>query len=263
MAFAFRGGHRIHYRTFGNPSAPPILLIMGLGLSAEAWLTLPERLSTNRFVITFDNRGCGESDVPRAPYTMAALADDALAVLDAAGIVKADVLGVSMGGMIAQHLALRHPERLRKLALGCTVPEWARQHHPGPGILLDLVRVLARKATLQQTAALLVGPGFIDTPEGTEAFKRWRLAADKGRAKRAVLQLGAIALHSTRAALGRIRAPTLVLTGDRDRLVRPENSYELAKQIPGAQLHVFEGAGHVFPLEREAELSARLGAFLG
>ena len=129
--------------------------------------------------------------------------------------------------------------------------------------MLDLVRVLARKATLQQTAALLVGPGFIDTPEGTEAFKRWRLAADKGRAKRAVLQLGAIALHSTRAALGRIRAPTLVLTGDRDRLVRPENSYELAKQIPGAQLHVFEGAGHVFPLEREAELSARLGAFLG
>jgi pimeloyl-ACP methyl ester carboxylesterase len=262
MAFAFRGGHRIHYRTFGDPTAPPILLIMGLGLSSEAWLTLPDRLSKDRFAITFDNRGCGQSDVPRAPYTMGALADDAVAVLDAAGVAKADVLGVSMGGMIAQHLTLRHPERVRKLALGCTIPEWARQHHPGPRILVDLLRVLARKATLQQTAALLVGPGFIDTPAGEESFKQWRLAADKGRAKRAVLQLGAIAMHSTRSRLGRITVPTLVLTGDHDRLVRPENSYELAKKIPGAQLHVFEGAGHVFPLEREPELTARLGAFL-
>jgi pimeloyl-ACP methyl ester carboxylesterase len=261
MPFAFRGGHRIHYRTFGDPAAPPVLLIMGLGLSAEAWLTLPERLSQTRFVLTFDNRGCGQSDLPRGPYTMAALADDALAVLDAAGLARADVVGVSMGGMIAQHLALRHPARLRKLVLGCTIPEWARQHHPRPQILLELLRVLARKATVQQTAALLVGPGFIETPEGAAAFTRWREAADRGRARRAVLQLSAIALHSTRAHLGRITVPTLVVTGDHDRLVRPENSYELARKIPGAQLHVFKGAGHVFPLEREAELSAKLGEF--
>ena len=262
MAFAFRGGHRIHYQAFGDPASPPILLIMGLGLSAEAWMTLPERLAKDRFVLTFDNRGCGGSDVPAAPYTMAALADDALAVLDAAGVAKADVFGVSMGGMIAQHLALRHPERLRKLVLGCTIPEWARQHHPGPRILVELLRVLARRATVQQTAALLVGPGFVDTPEGAAAFTRWREAADRGRAKRAALQLGAIALHSTRADLGRLRVPTLVLTGDRDRLVRQENSYDLARRIPGAQLHVFAGAGHVFPLEREAELASKLGEFL-
>jgi pimeloyl-ACP methyl ester carboxylesterase len=235
---------------------------MGLGLSSEAWLSLPDRLSKTRFVLTFDNRGCGQSDLPRAPYTMAALADDALAVLDAAGVGKADVLGVSMGGMIAQHLAVRHPERLRKLALGCTTPSFTRQHYPRPQVAVELLRVLARRATLQQTAALLVGPGFVETPEGAELFTRWRKAADQGRAKRAALQLGAILLHSMRSQLGRITAPTLVMTGDQDRLVRPENSYDLAKEIPGAQLHVFEGAGHVFPLEREAELTARLGAFL-
>ena len=170
MAFAFRGGHRIQYRTHGDPASPPVLLIMGLGLSSEAWLGLPERLAPTRFVLTFDNRGCGESDLPRAPYTMAALADDALAVLDAAGLAKADVFGVSMGGMIAQHLALRHAARVRRLALGCTIPSFTRQHHPGPSILVELLRVLARKATLQQTAALLVGPGFIDSPKKTNTF---------------------------------------------------------------------------------------------
>ena len=265
MPFTDRRGQRLHYRTYGSPTAPPLLLVMGLGLSSEAWDLLPDKLSPRHHVITFDNRGTGESASPRGPFTLRALADDAASVLDAAGAAQADVLGISMGGMIAQELVLRHPARVRHLALGCTFASWIRSHHPKPGVLLDLFAVMSRRAGLERAASLLVGPGFLDQPGGPKRFQHWRDCADRGRARgSALLQMIAVSLHGTTNRLGTVRAKTLVMTGDRDRLVRPENATALARAIPGARLHVFAGAGHVFPLEREPEMVALLGEhFLG
>jgi 3-oxoadipate enol-lactonase len=264
MPFTDRRGHRIHYRTQGPPNAPPLLLVMGMGLSSEAWDTLPSRLAERHLVITFDNRGTGQSALPRRPYTMRTLADDAAAVLDAVGAARADVFGISMGGMISQELVLRHPEKVRRLALGCTFASWARSKKPHPRVLLDLLSVLRHRADLSQLARLLVGDGFLDRPGAREAFVRWRQAADRGRARRAVLQVIAVGLHGTTRRLRRVAVPTLVMTGDADRLVRIENAQALTRAIPGARLHVFPGVGHVFPVEREEEMVALLEEhFLG
>ena len=121
MPFATRGTQKIHYQTFGDPTSPPLLLVMGMGLSSQAWDTLPGRAAKSRYVIVFDNRGTGESSLPSRPYRMRDLADDAAAVIEELKLGPVDVFGVSMGGMISQELVLRHPEKVRRLALGCTL----------------------------------------------------------------------------------------------------------------------------------------------
>ena len=229
---------------------------MGLGLSSDGWDLLPARLEKKFHVITFDNRGTGESDLPTRPYAMKALADDAAAVLDAVGLPTAHVFGISMGGMIAQELALRHPGRLRRLALGCTFDSWVKSAKGHPSVALDLVKLVTSKPgsmDLKKLGAILLSREYLDSPGAVEAFVRWRKGADSGRARKAWQQLWAVAGHSTRKRLGQIQATTLVMTGDADRIIPEQNTRNLAERIPHARLLVFAGAGHVFPLEREAE----------
>jgi len=258
MPFTNRGAHRIHYETFGDPKSPPLLLVMGMGLSADAWDTLPARASKTRHVIVFDNRGTGESDLPTRPYRIRDLADDAAAVLDALELPQVDVLGVSMGGMISQELVLRHPSRVRRLALGCTFSSWLQSKKASPKVLLDLVSVLAGRAQESRIAKLLVSPAWYARATSPSEFRRWRANGEKGKARRAIFQLLAVALHNTTSRLGTIQVPTLIMTGDGDRLVDWRNSKVLEKAIPGAQLVVFPGAGHVFPLECEEEMVGHL-----
>src|SRR4051794_18504846 len=118
MPHVTANGTKLYWEEHG--SGDPILLIMGLGASLEAWDRLAPILATRYRTILFDNRGVGRSDVPPGPYSLETMADDAAAVLDAAGVKSAHVIGISMGGMIAQELALRHPSRVRRLILGCT-----------------------------------------------------------------------------------------------------------------------------------------------
>ncbi|MCX5730770.1 MAG: alpha/beta fold hydrolase [Deltaproteobacteria bacterium] len=112
MPFVEKPGYRIHYQSFGPPEAPPLLLIMGLGMASSAWDALPSRLADRFHVVVFDNRGMGWSSASPGGFRIRDLADDAAWVLDAAGIAQASVFGISMGGMIAQELALRHPGRV-------------------------------------------------------------------------------------------------------------------------------------------------------
>ena len=121
-------GAQLHYEIAGK--GDPVLLIMGLGMASTAWWRTVPVLAKRLRVITFDNRGAGRSDAPRGPYTLRQLAADAVAVLDAAGEERAHVYGFSLGGMIAQELALRHPERVSKLVLGATTP--GGRHHELP-----------------------------------------------------------------------------------------------------------------------------------
>jgi 3-oxoadipate enol-lactonase len=264
MPLAQRAGHSIHYEEIGDRGAPPLLLIMGLGLSSRAWETLPVRLSERFRVLVFDNRGTGRSGREGWMYRMRDLADDAVTVLDAVGVARADVFGISMGGMIAQELAIRHPYRVRRLALGATFASWVRGTKPSLRTVLDLLLlVLQRQRTPPDRLGRLLVSGEFHKANPTRALE-WMVRSEHAQIRCAAAQVAAVLGHATLQRLKQIRAPTLVMTGDADRLVPPRNSEVLAAAIPDARLRVLRGAGHVFPLEREEEtVRALTEHFLG
>jgi 3-oxoadipate enol-lactonase len=252
MPYVDRGSHRLHYELFGPDDAPPLLLLMGLGLSSRAWDLLPTRLCDRFRVVAFDNRGTGRSSCRPTPFRISHLADDAAAVLDAAEVDHAGVFGISMGGMIALELALRHPDRVSSLALGATYAGWLRSRKPRLGTLASLlVGAVARKPPPDRFAKILVSEEHLAC--NCEQFRTWFERAEHARPLTAALQVAAVALHATESRITGIRVPTLVITGDGDRIVPPENSYRLAEWIENARLLVFPGAGHCFPVERLEE----------
>jgi 3-oxoadipate enol-lactonase len=253
MPLAYREGHSIHYEEVGDRSAPPLLLVMGLGLSSRAWEALPARLSARFRVLVFDNRGTGRSGRTGWMYRMRDLADDAVTVLDAAQVAQADVFGISMGGMIAQELAIRYPYRVRRLALGATFASWVRGHKPSLRTVLDLLLlVLQRQRVAPERLGRLLLSREFHSRNPTRALE-WLMRSGHAEVRCAAAQVAAVVGHAALHRLGQIRAPTLVITGDSDRLVPPRNSEVLAAAIPDARLLVLRGAGHVFPLEREEE----------
>jgi pimeloyl-ACP methyl ester carboxylesterase len=236
-------------------------MIMGLGLSCHAWDSLPERLATRMRVIAFDHRGTGASGPASWDCSMAQLAADARAVLDAESIGAASVFGISMGGMVAQELALRWPERVRALALGATFASFRESEKLSVDALVDLMLLNCgpRFATADRVGRLLVSAPF------RERAHAW-LRGDVGQARTlgaALAQLAAVVRHGPAKRLRSLRTPTSVISGDADRVIPVENSYRLAALIPGAKLHVLRGAGHVFPLEREDETVELLLAHFG
>jgi pimeloyl-ACP methyl ester carboxylesterase len=251
MPFAERPGYRIHWQASGPEDAPPLLLIMGLGLASDAWHELPEHLSRRYRVVTFDNRGVGRSTATRGGFRIRDLADDAAAVLDAAGVASAFVFGISMGGMIAQELVLRHPARVRALVLGATFGSHLRSHKPRLGVARDLLLTAVAEPSPRRLARILVADEFYASYP--ERFARWLVRLGRPKRSLARRQILAIALHETERRLPGVRVDTLVMTGDRDRLVPPENSRRLARLIPGARFAELSGAGHLFPLERAAD----------
>lgn len=251
MPFTERAGHQIHYQVRGAPDAPPLLCIMGLALSSRAWDRLPERLAGRFRVITFDNRGTGRSGRAGWAFRMRDLAEDAASVLDAVGAERAGVFGISMGGMIAQELALLHPERVSKLALGATFAAWLRSHKPGLRTQLDLLLMNLGRATERRVARVLVSQEW--QRHHPRSALDWILRAEATSVRFALAQMLAIARHATTRRLAQIAAPTLILTGDADKLVPPRNSDLLLRLIPNSRLVVLRGAGHAFPLEREEE----------
>lgn len=270
MPVVDRAGHRISYQAFGDPAAPPLLLIMGLALSARAWDTLPARLGKRYRVLVFDNRGTGRSGRRGWSFRMRDLADDAAAVLRAAGVAEVEdgrggaaVFGISMGGMIAQELALRHPELVSKLVLGATHAGWLRSRKPSLATLRDLfVSIAARdRAQADVVGRYLVSKAW--HAQNPRSAIDWIKRAERTTLRFALAQMSAIVRHAAERRLSRIRAPTLILTGDEDKLVPHQNSLRLAALLPHAQLVVLRGAGHAFPLEREDEVVAALEKFLG
>jgi len=251
----------IHFETHGEASKPPVLLIMGLAVSSRAWDRLPEILARDFRVLVFDNRGTGKSSRRGFAYRMPQLADDAAAVVEAAGVDSAHVFGISMGGMIAQELALRHPSRVRSLALGCTLASWRRSVAPSLRMKWELLLLNLGRVTARRMGRLLVSEEWHARNPG--AALAWFSRAEPTNLRCAVAQVMAVGRHDTRSRLAQIRAPTLVLTGDADRLIPMANSQALAAGIPGARLLVLRGAGHCFPLEQEEPtVRALAGHFL-
>lgn len=244
MPYADAPGFRMYFEKHG--SGFPLLLVNGLGSDTVEWLCQIPDLSGSFQVIAFDNRGAGESEVPPPPYTTAQMADDAAALLSHLAVERAHVLGVSFGGMIAQEIALRHPGSVERLVLGCTAPGGEGAVRPAPEVLAAFVRTASGdpEEEVRRTIPFLYTERYRrEHPEEIEAFVRRRLrkpASPEGQAA----QLAAAVGHSAWDRLGRIRAPTLVITGEEDRVVPPVNSRRIAERIPGAVLVVLPGAPH-------------------
>lgn len=227
----------------------PVLLIHGLGYARWGWEPLTPLLAEQHRVISFDNRGIGASSVPPGPYTAAEMAGDALAVLDAAQVDRAHVVGTSLGGMIAQELALAAPERVERLVLIATTPG-ATGGFPMPE---TTVRLLAEAATLPADVALrrfvenALGPE--PDPGLVERILAHRLAEPQDPAGWAA-QAHAGTTYDGAARAAAITAPTLLISGTADRVVDHRNSTALAELLPHATVQLVPGGGHLVFWER-------------
>jgi 3-oxoadipate enol-lactonase len=262
MAKVRVNGVDLHYVEVGR--GDPLLLIMGFGGDHLAWAFQVPVFSEHYRVIAFDNRGAGQSSVPDVPYTTRMMADDAAGLLEALGVERAHVLGVSMGGMIAQELALGHPRRVRSLQLHCT---YAR---PDAYMLalMETWRAVRAKATLEEwmrTVALwLFSPRtYQERPEFIETIVQTALANPHPFTQTGFLRQGdAVRSHDALARLRTLTCPTLVSVAEDDALVPPRFSRELAAAIPGAALRLIDGAGHAYFWERPDVFNAMCLDFL-
>ncbi len=250
MSFVDRGDAQIWWQAEG--SGPPVLLIPGLGSSSDMWYRLLPVLTARYRAIRLDNRGTGRTGVPPGPYPVEVMAEDAAAVLEAAGETSAHVIGASLGGLIAQELTLAHPDKVRSLVLACTNPGGpdavhteGRQHlvsggePPPPQVMIPLAYAPAtpRERIDEDLKMRMRHP---TTPEG-----RQNQVA------------GMLAYAGSYRRLGQVDVPTLIIHGTADRLADPRNAQVLARGIPRARLELLEGAGHVLITDeprRSAEL---------
>ena len=244
----------------------PLLLIPGLGATRRVFDPLVPALRARGRVIRFDPRGVGESERGTAPVTMAVLAEDAVAVMDASsGSEPIDVFGASMGGVVAQQLAVDHPDHLVRLVLAATQPPGS---HAIPADPASRAALLGRGAHTPEDAyriacTVLYSSQFQRThPEFIE--EQVRVRAQHPIAARVFRdQLGAMSAASDLwNELYAISAPTLVMHGTQDVVSPLENAHLLARQIPGAQLRPFDGAGHLFFHERPDESARVVSEFL-
>jgi 3-oxoadipate enol-lactonase len=242
--------HEHWYDVTGEGDGTPVLLIMGFGMSGQAWRPQVKGLMPHRKVAIYDNRGIGETETSKHPYGFSDLARDARALLDHLGWERAHVAGVSMGGMIAQHLALAAPERLRSLTLIATHPGGSVRHTiPTRRGLRLFLRANTSKGETRFEALrhLLYTPGYLEEadPEsdfGEDAMERFAVPADRTTLKS---QLRAILKHDTTRHLHRLNAiPTLVVRPGGDLLVPPRNSDRLHRLIPGSRMFSIADAGH-------------------
>ena len=262
MPYTDAPGFRMYYEEHGG--GYPLLLVNGLGSDHLEWLHQIPAFTARFRGIVFDNRGTGKTDVPPGPYTTAEMADDAASLLRALGIPRAHVLGVSLGGMIAQEVALRHPDLVDGLVLGCTGPGGELSVRPSPEAMAAFAQAKGedREAELRRMLPFLYTDACIrERPEEIEGFIRRRL--DHPTPPEGYLaQLSAAVTHDASSRLEKIRARTLVIAGDADRLVNWENSVRLAGRIPGAKLVVLPGAPHRIFAETAEAFNMEVLSFL-
>ncbi len=241
-------------------SGPPLLMIMGMSGTFDHWdAEFLADLRRDFETILYDHRGVGASSRLEGPTTIARLAEDAAGLLSALELESAHVLGISMGGMVAQELALNHPERIRALALGCT-------YCGGEGSAVaseDVMRRLAegmmsgdRERALRTGWEVNVSPEFA---ANEEAYARFREIGMRRAVPVEVImeQMRAITEHDTSARLPEIALPTLVIHGTLDQMLPVQNGRMIAGLIPDSHPEIFEGVGHLFfweQPERSAEL---------
>jgi pimeloyl-ACP methyl ester carboxylesterase len=245
VRFANVNGIRMAYHVRGN--GPPLVLVMGYRLNSAAWpATFVEQLARKFTVITLDNRGTGLSDKPVYGYAIENLARDVCGLLDELGITEVAVLGYSMGGAIAQEFVRRFPERVSRLILCATMAGGPRATYASTSVIRIMRELdgITPEQAARRIWKVTYAPGYLERNGALAEDQMRREVAQPTPLHAADLQFQAFAEFDGSEALGRIRCPTLVLTGDLDELIRPQNSAMMARLIPGAKLVVIPGAGH-------------------
>ncbi|HEY6762035.1 MAG TPA: alpha/beta fold hydrolase [Baekduia sp.] len=275
MPYARSGTLRVYYESTG--AGPAVLLVLGQGMALESGWRTAETLASKFRVLAFDHRDVGRSDRSLWPYAVSQMARDAIAVLDAAGEPRAHVYGLSLGGMVAQELALSHPRRVGALVLGATTPGGAIALPQDPRALTFFARAGAMGHEEAEWAAVPYSYG-----ERTRRHHGDRIAEDIARRLGVgtrgggplrealasvpdtftyVHQVTAAASHLTLSRLRAIAAPTLVVHGAQDLIQSPDSARVLAGAIPGAELRVWPEAGHLYPTD-EPDADREVARFL-
>lgn len=246
-------GIEIYYEITG--SGKPLVLISGLGYPLWQWHKMVPYLAEHFRVITFDNRGVGQSDKPAGPYSAQMLAADTAGLMDALGIESAAVMGHSMGGFIAQSMALDFSEKVSELIL-CSTNFGGPHHVPVTPEAFAVLSDTTSDPLTRFTNGLKVStaPGWADAhPDIVKEWVDWRVANPVEPVPYQAQMAIGLALTSEEAAfenkLPNISVPTLILFGAHDKVVPPENADLLAKQIQGSRIAIIPDAGHFFPIE--------------
>jgi len=263
MSTVKANGIEIYYEVTG--SGPPLTLIMGLGCSTRQWEWIVPVLADSFRIITYDNRGVGRTSKPDMEYTTDLFAEDTCALLNTLGIEKTHIFGVSVGGMIAQKFALKYPDIVDHLVLGCTMPNF--YHLPPTTEVLQRMQesqLLPPEESVEVIMRLFLSEHFFaEKPDPAAKLKEMMLAEKKEQGPDAFLrQLGAAMNHDTQDEVKNIKVPTLVITGDLDPIAPVENSRFLAEQISNSTLAEIPGVYHAFWIERFEEACEIIKKFL-
>jgi len=252
----------IYFEIHGN--GPPLVLIMGLRRNAEWWYNQIPELSKHFTVVAFDNRGAGRSDKPETDYSIRLFADDTAGLMDFLNIPKAHVLGISMGGYIAQELAINYPDKIKGLILGCTSCGGKRAVHMSEDRIekFQAIQGLSPEQILRKDMDLFFSDRFVrEHPDRIEEFVQISLRYYQP-AHAFFRQFNACLKHDTADRVSEISAPTLIVTGDDDFLVPTENSFILEELMPDAILDLFPGCRHCFFMEDYATFNRYVIRFL-
>jgi pimeloyl-ACP methyl ester carboxylesterase len=256
-------GARIHYVVDGDAAAEPLLLVAGQGSGHVMWDPVVEDFAAAHRVVRWDHRGTGESDKPEAPpYSIPMFATDALAVLDDLGIARAHVYGVSMGGRIAQRLAISWPDRVGAVVLGCTTPGNVHGVPRPPDVDARMAnRPTGVEESVRFMASIMVSDAWAEAHPAYLDALRARAAQPIPRHAQQ-LHYAASEAHEAWAELPSVRAPVLVIHGTADEVNVTANGPLLAGRIPGASLHLVEGGRHGYFVEFQEEASRVVLEFL-
>ena len=259
------GDINIYYETYGKGEV--LVMIMGYGADSGWWFRQIPDLSREYYVVAFDNRGAGRSDKPDSPYSIKMMAEDTAGLLAAIGIDTAHIFGVSMGGYIAQHFALCYPERVTSLILGCTSCLGSHHVKSPPEIrelLHDYERIeqLTPEEHAREILDAIVSPEFIKNNQDIVDQFIKKVTENVAPLHGLIRQEEAIYSDNTYDRLPKIKAPTLIICGDADAIISPENSRLLASRIPNAELIMLEKIGHGFFLEAVDEANRAIMDFM-
>jgi pimeloyl-ACP methyl ester carboxylesterase len=263
VPFARNGTVKIHWESFGE--GPAVLLIAGQGMTVDGWWATIPVLARSLRVIAFDNRDTGRSSRSAWPYSVAQMARDAVEVLDAAGEQHAHVYGISLGSLVAQEVALRHPDRVQALVLGASSAGGFAAYKPSASSFAQTFLIRAGAMGPEEAAWAAVPYTYGDKtrrshPERIVADITHRVSSPP-EPLAYLHQAVAVAAHDAYERLNRMAAPTLVVHGEQDVFVPPANALVLAERIPGTQLRLWPDAGHMYTID-EPQADWEIARFL-
>jgi 3-oxoadipate enol-lactonase len=265
MPIVKAGAINLNYDTFG--AGEPLLLIMGFGAPGIAWMPVLPMLSGFKSIY-FDNRGTGSSEKPEGPYTIGAMAEDASNLLAALGIESAKVYGISMGGMIAQELAVRHPSKVSRLVLGCTTTGGPAAIPPAEETIATLLDAMKSMSTDPERAidtllSVVHPPDFVMAHPEMKQMMLLGMAAIPPTPPEVIERTAeGIRNFDSCDRVDQIKCPVLIVHGEKDILIKPANAQLLKSRLPQAELYMIPNAGHNFFAEDPMGIHQRIVEFL-